>query len=124
MGKPLRDKLRKQFSIYIPFIPKTFNRTSPMGKGNHKLNHKSSSPFFLGLGIAFLMQSFPFLSPRMIPWRPCLLAWICLVDSNSPIKIEGYFLSPEVSYVGRKWIWDIGDNDSGFQQFPIPYFIM
>ena len=88
MGKPVPDKLQKQFSIYIPFIWKTFNHTSAIGNGNHELGHTSYSPFFVVLGTAFLMQPFPFFSPRTNPWCPCLLAWICLVDPTSPIKIR------------------------------------
>ena len=34
------------------------------------------------------------------------------MDENSPIKIEGYPLGPEVSCAGRGWSWqDIGDKD-------------
>ena len=88
MGKPIPDKLRKQSSFYVSFILKTFNHNSAMGNGNHKLGHTSYSPFFLVLGTAFLMQPFPFLSPHASPWCPFLLAWICLVDPTSPIKIR------------------------------------
>ena len=56
MGKPVPDKLRKQFSIYIPFIRKTLNHTSAMGNDNHKLGHTFYNPFFLALGTAFLMH--------------------------------------------------------------------
>ena len=87
MGKLVPDKLRKQFSIYVPFILKTFNRISAMGNGNHKLGHTSYSPFFV-LGTAFLVQPFPFLSPHTSPSCPCLLAWICLVDPTSAIEIR------------------------------------
>ena len=88
MGKPIPDKLLKQFSIYIPFTRKTFNHTSAMENSNHKLGHTFYSPLFLVLGGAFLMQPFPFLSSHTSPWCPCLLAWICLVDPTGPIKIR------------------------------------
>ena len=88
MEKLVLDKLPNQFSIYVPFIMITFNHTSAMGNGNHKLGHTSYSPFFLVLVTALLMQPFPFLSIHTSPWCPCLLAWICLVDPTSPIKIR------------------------------------
>ena len=47
------------------------------------------------------------------------------MDANSSIKIEGCLLGPEVSCAGRKWSWDdIEDNDGGFLQCPISYFMM
>ena len=97
MEKLVPDKLQKQLFIYVPFIPKTFNHTCAMENSNRKPDiHMSSSPFFLALGIAFPMHPLPFLSPHMSPWYSCLLARIFLSDLNSPIKIEGYSLSPEV----------------------------
>ena len=87
MGKLVPNKLRKQFSIYVPFILKTFNDTSAMGNGNHKLGHAFYSPFFV-LGTAFLIQPFAFLCSHTSPWYPGLLAWISLVDPTNPIKIR------------------------------------
>ena len=88
MGNPVPDKLQKQFSIYVSFILKKFNHTSAMRNGSHKLGHMSYSPLFLVLSTWFLMQPFPFPSPHISPWCPCLLAWICLADPTSPIKIR------------------------------------
>lgn len=97
IGKPVLDKLQKQFSIYVPLIQKTFSApVSWKMKTIILAVHTSFSPFFLALDTAFLMQLFPLLSPHTSPWCSCLLAWICLVDSNSPIKIEIYRFGPEV----------------------------
>ena len=115
-------KKKKQLSIYVPFIPKTFNYTSGTGNDNFKSANMPSCPFFLALGSAFLMEPLHFLSPHASPCFPCLLAWICLVESISRMKIERYSPDPEVG-CNDVHLWSSFNYFGRSSTVRIPFFL-